>query len=259
MVLYLDPPFCTGNCFSAQGETAYSDNISKDDFTAKMKELLILCRELLSDEGSLYLHTDYRLSARMRLICDEIFGEENLRNEIIWSYKSGGTSKRHFPRKHDTILFYSKTDNYYFNIEATGTRRGAQKRNNMKRNTDDDGRIFYSIKSNGKEYRYYEDDLIYPTDVWTDIEHLHQRDSERTGYPTQKPLSLLYRIISASSYEGGIICDLFSGSGTTAVAAQNMGRRFIAADNSPLALSAFKKRIQEGECETVIECVEDKK
>ena len=251
-LIYIDPPFCTGDNFTFGAETAYTDRLPEGEYMRLMREILTLSREMLSETGSIYVHIDYRMSAKMRLILDEVFGEENFRNEIIWAYKSGGRTKKYFPRKHDTIFFYSKTDNYYFNIENTGIPRGRMKRNNLKRNVDADGRIYFSITSHGREYRYYEDEPVYPTDVWTDIEHLHQRDGERTGYPTQKPLALLERIISASSPEGGLVCDFFSGSGTTAHACAVLGRRFIVCDNSPLALQSLKKRLPEGEREVCI-------
>lgn len=242
-LIYLDPPFCTGSSFMAGSSCAYTDSMPEDKYMSMMRQLLTLSHRLLADDGSLYLHIDYRMSAKLKLLLDEIFGAENFRNEIIWSYRSGGSSKKHFPRKHDTIFFYSKTANYYFDLSATGTLRGSTRRNNMRKCTDTDGRIYYTIISHGKEYRYYEDDLIPPTDVWTDIEHLHQRDKERTGYPTQKPLALLSRIISASSYEGAYVCDFFSGSGTTAHAAGILGRRWIASDTSPLAYLSLRKRL----------------
>ena len=113
----------------------------------------------------------------------------------------------------------------------------------MKQQVDEEGRVYYSIRSGGKVYKYYEDSLVFPSDVWTDIEHLHQRDPERTGYSTQKPEALLKRIILASSQEGDIVADLFSGSGTTAAAAAKLGRRWIAADASPAALMTLRKRL----------------
>lgn len=121
--------------------------------------------------------------------------------------------------------------------------RGSDRRNHMKRRADEDGRIYYAIRSNGKEYRYYEDDLIYPSDVWDDIEHLHQRDPERTGYATQKPEALLKRIISVSTEPGDLVMDLFAGSGTTAAAAVKLDRRFVIADCSMASMLASRRRI----------------
>lgn len=252
-LIYLDPPFRTGESFTMRigtGRNAssirlYEDKLSAEDYVAWMRKILELCHELLSGTGSLYLHLDYRMSAKMRMVLDEIFGASNFMNEIIWTYKSGGRSKKYFPRKHDTILFYRKTSAVFFDIHAVGFPRGPMRRNHMKRFIDEDGRIGFSIRSNGKLYKYYEDDLIYPSDVWNDIEHLQQKDRERNGYATQKPEALLRRIIGASSKEGDLVLDLFSGSGTTAAVAAKMGRRFAAVDSSPVAMYLLRKRLLE--------------
>lgn len=249
-LIYLDPPFGTGDTFSVKLSTgkkkltlpAYSDKLSREDYLAMMRTVLTACHKMLSDEGSLYLHVDYRMSPYLRLMLDEIFGEKNFMNEIIWAYKSGGRSTKHFSRKHDVILFYRKTKAVYFDITAVGIPRGPQKRNNMKRTVDELGRVCFSIRSGGKTYTYYEDTPIFPSDVWDDIEHLHQRDPERTGFGTQKPEALLKRIILASSRPGDLVCDLFSGSGTTAAVAAKQGRRFLAADASPIAMQLLRAR-----------------
>ncbi len=252
-LIYLDPPFGTGGAFEFKDKSAvcaYSDALSQDELTDMMRTVLSACRTLLCASGSLYLHVDHRLSARMRMLLDEVFGEECFMNEIIWSYRSGGRSTRHFSRKHDNILFYRKSKQVYFNIAATGTPRGSSRKNHMKRRADENGRVYYSIKTGGKEYRYYEDDLVYPSDVWTDIEHLHQRDPERTGFNTQKPLALLKRMISASSRPGDIVLDFFGGSGTTALASQMLDRRFISCDCGAASLLVTRRRLIESQRET---------
>ena len=208
-----------------------------------MAKVLICCRELLSEDGSIYLHIDYRLSGVMRRTMDEIFGEANLMNEIIWSYKSGGRAIKHFSRKHDTILFYRKSKSVYFNIKAAGVMRGSDRRNHMKRRADEDGRIYYAIRSNGKEYRYYEDAPVYPGDVWTDISHLQQRDPERTGYATQKPVKLLERLLLPVTQPGDLVCDLCCGSGTALAAAQGLGCRVAGVDMSPEAVLIARSRL----------------
>lgn len=250
-LIYLDPPFGTGDTFSMKiGEgkqtvtvRLYDDKKSSADYLDWMRMILSLCHALLSSSGSLYLHLDYRMSARCRCMLDEIFGENNFMNEIIWTYKSGGRSKNYFPRKHDTILFYRKSKNVYFNIDAVGIARGSHRRNHMKRFIDEDGRIGFSIRSKGKLYKYYEDGLVYPSDVWNDIEHLQQKDRERTGFLTQKPEALLRRIICASSKEGDLVLDLFSGSGTTAAVAAKLNRRFAVCDSSPVSMQILRKRL----------------
>lgn len=249
-LIYLDPPFGTGDTFHLQlgrGEKrlkfpVFTDRMEEGRYLEWMRTVLEGCHRLLSPAGSLYLHIDYRMSAKLRLMLDDIFGKSNFMNEIIWCYKSGGRSTRHYPRKHDTILFYRKSAKVYFHIDAVGSPRGPERRNHMKRFVDENGRICFSIRSGGKLYTYYEDTPVYPTDVWTDIEHLQQRDRERVGYGTQKPEALLRRILLASSRPGDLVMDLFSGSGTTAAAASKLGRRFVAVDASPFALYTLRAR-----------------
>ncbi|HWS29701.1 MAG TPA: site-specific DNA-methyltransferase [Clostridia bacterium] len=246
-LVYLDPPFCTGARFmmgkALEKTAAYDDMLDAEAFMALMRLALTTCKEMLVPSGSIYVHIDYRMGARVKLLLDEIFGENSFMNEIVWSYKSGGRSKRYYSRKHDTILFYRRSSKVFFDITAVGTPRGAQPRNHMKRRIDEDGRIYFSIRSGSKTYRYYEDAPVYPGDVWDDIEHMHQRDPERTGYATQKPEALLKRVILASSRAGDLVADLFSGSGTTAAVCQKLNRRYLALDASPLSLLTFRKRL----------------
>ena len=249
-LIYLDPPFRTGESFKmkigkgkqAQTVVLYEDNLPESDYLAWLERILRGCHKLLDPRGSLYLHLDYRMSHKARLLLDQVFGESNFMNEIIWAYRSGGRATRCYPRKHDTILFYRKSKKVLFNIKAVGTPRGPERRNHMKRFIDEDGRVGFSIRSNGKTYTYYEDSLIYPSDVWSDIEHLQQKDRERTGFLTQKPEALLKRIIAASSDPGDLVLDLFSGSGTTAAAATKLNRRFLAVDQSPVACALLRRR-----------------
>ena len=249
-LIYLDPPFRTGESFKMkigrgkQSETVvlYEDKLDEESYLAWLKAILVGCHKLLDARGSIYLHLDYRMSHKARLLLDEIFGASNFMNEIIWAYRSGGRATRCYPRKHDTILFYRKSKKVLFNIAAVGMPRGPERRNHMKRFIDEDGRIGFSIRSNGKTYTYYEDSLIYPSDVWSDIEHLQQKDRERTGFLTQKPEALLKRIIAASTEPGDLVVDLFSGSGTTAAAATRLNRRFIVVDQSPVACALLRRR-----------------
>ena len=249
-VVYLDPPFGTGDVFHSKVSSGharlslptYWDTMEEPAYLAWMKIVLTGARELLCESGSLYLHIDYRMSAKLRLMLDEIFGEQNFMNEIVWCYKSGGRATKYYPRKHDTILFYRKSAKVFFDITAVGRPRGPEKRNHMRRFIDENGRICFTIRSAGKIYTYYEDTPVFPSDVWDDIEHLQQKDTERVGYATQKPEALLNRVILASSRKGDLVCDLFSGSGTTAAAASKLGRRFLAVDASPIALYTLRAR-----------------
>jgi len=259
-LIYIDPPFDVGADFSMDikigddkftknpnilEEIAYRDTWGKgaDSFIAMIYERLILMRDLLAEDGSIYTHCDYRVNSYIRLVLDEIFGKNNHRNEIIWHYQSGGRQEKLFSRKHDTIYLYTKSSNWTFNPDAIGVIRGEKKRNNMKRGFDADGRGFWSIKSAGKLYKYYDDEKIVPADVWTDISHIQQKDPQRVGYPTQKHEKLLERIIKASSNEGDIIGDFFSGSGTTAAVAEKLGRKWICSDLGKFAIHTTRKRM----------------
>ncbi len=249
-LIYLDPPFGTGDTFHIKLKTGkkrvtlpvFSDKMSESEYLEWMESVLRGAHGALNETGSLYLHIDFRMSAKLRLMMDDVFGRSNFMNEIIWCYKSGGRSTRYYPRKHDTILFYRKSPKVYFDIGAVGRPRGPEKRNHMKRYIDQEGRICFSIRSAGKVYTYYEDTPVYPSDVWDDIEHLQQKDKERVGYATQKPEALLNRVVLASSKPGDLVCDLFSGSGTTAASASKLGRRFLASDASPIALYTLRAR-----------------
>lgn len=201
---------------------------------------------VLDTTGTLYLHCDPTASHYLKLVCDSLFcprGGE-CRNEIVWSYETGGRSGRDFAWKHDTILRYTKSKTWTFDAPAVLLPRTQTRRNHLKRGQDADGRVYASITSAGKIYRYYDDEGVIPSDVWTDVSHLHQRDPERTGYPTQKPLALLERLIRASSREGDLVLDAYCGSGTTLVAAQRLGRRWVGIDRSQAAIDLTRSRLQ---------------
>ena len=259
-LIYIDPPFDVGADFSMDieigdekftkkpnilEELAYRDTWGKgqDSFIAMIHERLVLMRDLLAEDGSIYVHCDWRVNSLIRLVLDEVFGKKNQRNEIIWHYQSGGRQEKLFSRKHDNIYLYSSSDVWIFDGEAVGIPRGAKKRNNMKRGEDSDGRKFWSIKSAGRLYKYYDDEKITPADVWVDISHIQQKDPQRVGYPTQKPEALLERIINASSNEGDIVADFFCGAGTTAAVAEKLGRKWIGADLGKFAIHTTRKRM----------------
>lgn len=258
-MVYLDPPFGTGKRFEMKvrvGEAGYrkgSPTISlpayddrwpdREAYLKMLRDTLIVSRNLLRKDGTIFVHVDARMNAHVRLLLDEIFGESNFLNEIIWSYQTGGRAKTYFPRKHDVILFYAKSKNYYFNLKGAPIARNEARSNHMRRSVDEAGRSYRSIMSGGKEYRYYDDEPAYPGDVWEDISHLQQKDPQRTGYETQKPLKLLERLIRCTTREGDLVCDLFCGSGTTAVAAAALGRRFLCLDESRLAVAVTGRRL----------------
>lgn len=193
---------------------------------------LLQMHRVLKDTGSIYLHCDQTMSHSLKLIMDSIFGKKNFNNEIVWYYSGGASAKRFFPRKHDTILFYSKTGKYNFypdNIRVPYEGNGGYQNSN-------------GIINNGKRYRPNPLGKI-PPDVFK-IPIIHPNDTkERTGYSTQKPLALLKRIIKASCPENGIVLDPFCGCATACIAAEKLQRKWIGIDLSPLAETLVKKRL----------------
>lgn len=271
--VYIDPPFMTGDSFTrrrrfgqagwktgrpAPEYPAYADRHgTRDAYLAFLRGLIENAHRLLDRTGILALHLDWRTSAYGRLLCDEIFGEELFLNEIIWSYESGGRAKKYFSRKHDTILLFARTKDYHFDLTRVPLERTEHRKNHMRRRVDEDGRAYSEIKTGGKIYRYYDDAPVYPGDVWTDISHLQQRDPERTGYATQKPLKLLDRILRPVVKEGDLVIDLCCGSGTAMEAAQALGCRFIGVDASPEAILTTASRLDSPDLTLECPCTMD--
>lgn len=260
--VYLDPPYYTGDRFtfrmrvgrdgwSGKGRTLILptyDDFSGDSKAVYLKFLrgaIILAHRLLTNEGSFFLHMDYRANAHARLICDDVFGEDNFVNEIVWSYQTGGRSKRYFSRKHDTIFLYGKSQDRYFDISQVPCRRKKDHTNHMKRNVDEQGRHYRTIRSGGRVYIYYDDEPSYPDDVWADVSQMQQKDPQRTGYATQKPQALLDRIIRCSTRKNDLVADFMCGSGTALVSAADNNRRFLGMDDCIHALSVTRKRLKD--------------
>lgn len=257
--VYIDPPFMTGDSFTRRrrfGQAGWKTGRPSPEFPAFadkfedkaaylyfLRGLIENAHALLSKTGVLALHLDWHTSAYGRIICDEVFGEEFFLNEVIWSYESGGRAKKYFSRKHDTILLYARTKDYHFDLHRVPLERTEHRKNHMRRRVDEDGRAYSEIKTGGKVYRYYDDAPVYPGDVWTDISHLQQRDPERTGYATQKPLKLLDRILKPVVRTGDLVIDLCCGSGTTMEAAHALGCQYIGVDNSPEAILTTASRL----------------
>ncbi|MCD6594143.1 site-specific DNA-methyltransferase [bacterium] len=191
---------------------------------------LLELKRVLKKTGSIYLHCDPTASHYLKIVMDQIFGVKNFRNEIVWHYQTGGASKRHYSKKHDIILFYSKTNSYLFHperIEIARTKKALKRAQNEKGariNKDDTTKL--------------------PEDVF-EIQALNPMAKERLGYPTQKPLALLERIIQASSNEGDIVLDPFCGCGTTVAAAEKLGRKWLGIDITILAINLIEKRMKD--------------
>ena len=245
-LIYIDPPFASGADYKKHIEirgirTAESDSNSfeekqycdiwnNDEYLQFMYERLNIMYSLLSDTGSIYVHCDYRMTAYLRLILDEIFGPSGFKNEIIWSYKTGGATKKYFNRKHDTIYLYTKTNNFYYNNikEKAIVDKSKGYNPNTEQFIDEEGNTCVWVN---------------PRDVW-DLQHINMHDqTERLGYPTQKPERVLEKIINASCPIGGIVFDCFMGSGTTQAVAMKLGRRFIGADINLGAIQTTTKRL----------------
>ena len=208
-------------------------------YVTYMAQRIIQMHRVLKDTGSLYLHVDPIASHYLKIVLDQIFGKDGFRNEIIWGYRTGGVSKQYWARKHDTILFYAKPK---------------YKHNAIKKRIYYDKK-FFTTKVDDDD-RYYAD--VYLRDVWDDIKPLINTSKERTGYPTQKPLALLKRIIRASSKEGDIVLDPFCGCATACVAAQQLGRRWIGIDIEEQATNLLIQRLSDdpGEFESFVHTYE---
>ena len=200
-------------------------------YLVNMTPRLIEVYRLLKPTGSVYLHCDPTASHYLKVIMDAVFGRENFRNEIVWCYRGGGVPRRNFARKHDVILRYSKSNVYTFNPQYGEYSDASKALVNARGGTSIDGK---------------ERDLergAHMPDWWSDINSLQTWSPERTGYPTQKPVKLLERIIKSSSNEGDVVMDPFCGCGTTMIAAESLGRSWIGIDIEPMALSIFKERL----------------
>jgi DNA modification methylase len=252
-LIYIDPPFGTGRTFRGQdraaaaatrAELAYSDALNDPErFVTWLEPRLAHSRRLLAGHGSLFVHLDYRSVHYVKVALDRLFGRNRLINEIIWCYSVGGKSPRSFGRKHDTILWYARTADHAFYPEAIRIERKPASHMRTVRTADGELVQEKTDRRTGKVYRYPLARGKIPEDWWVDIELLNRGDRERTGWPTQKPLRLLERLIAATTAPGQLVADWFAGSGTTAVAAQRLDRRFLVADREPAAVDCAARRL----------------
>jgi site-specific DNA-methyltransferase (adenine-specific) len=243
-LIYIDPPFNTGKVqartqlrteksdngdrtgFAGQryatvkiGSKAYGDIF--DDFLLFLEPRLVEAKRILTNNGSLYFHIDYREVHYCKILLDQIFGRESFLNEIIWAYDYGARTKKKWPAKHDNILWYAKDpDNYIYNVDAIE-------------------RIPYMAPGLVGPEKAARGKL--PTDTWWHT-IVPTNGKEKTGYPTQKPLGILRRIVAASSNPGDTVLDFFAGSGTIGAACLEMGRKFILIDANPQALETMAVR-----------------
>lgn len=256
-LIYIDPPFDVGYDFSLEIEVgedsfskepsvleqlAYRDTWGKgsESFVSMIYERLLLMKDLLASDGSIYVHCDWRVSGLIRVLMDEVFGSENFLNHIIWTYNTRTMTTPYFARKHNDIFLYSRNaGSHIFNEDEV--RVDLKPESLVQYNKIDEEGRRYKAQSNGG--RTYLNELGQPCpDVWN-IQILGSRDAERTGYATQKPEALLERIIRASSREGDLVADFFAGSGTTMATAEKLGRKWIGADLGRFAIHTSRKRL----------------
>jgi len=281
-LIYIDPPFDVGADFSMDieigdesftkkpsviEEVAYRDTWGKgaDSFIAMIYERLKLMHGLLADDGSIYVHCDHRVNSYIRMVLDEVFGENSFKNEIIWYYETyQGAVKNYFPRKHDTIYFYAKSDNYKFDLQYTGNPEDSINFKRWESYIVDGNKILGGnypktdsrftirldkwIKDNkrqpNKKDVIFEVKTMAANSVWKDIKPVDPKDlSQKLDYPTQKPESLIERIINSSTIKGDLIADFFCGSGTTLAVAEKLSRKWIGSDLGRFAVHTSRKRL----------------
>lgn len=240
-LIYIDPPFFSGRqyniIFGDQNEVRSFTDIwegGMPGYLIWLNARLYEMKRLLKKTGSIYVHCDWHASHYIKVEMDKIFGYENFRNEIVWCYSGGGTPRMDFPRKHDVILRYTKSNTWIFNREYKP----------YKENTQQVGKHSTYVPPEKRNIDLSRGTPI--TDWWTDIETVTGWNSERIGYPTQKPEKLVERIIKTSTNEGDVVADFFCGGGTTPAVAQRLGRRWIACDQSRVAVAVTADRLIRG-------------
>lgn len=293
-LVYIDPPYATKSAFVGRNQKhAYSDSLAGADYIEFLRERIILIRELLTDSGSMYLHLDGNMAFPMKLIMDEIFGENNCRAFITRKKCSTKNYTRNtYGNISDYVMFYSKTDDYVWNrpfdpwdearmlkeypyvsddgrrykkvpIHAPGVRHGAtgemwkgmmppegkhwQYTPDKLTQLDEAGDIYWSANGNPRRKVYCDPNKGIPVqDIWLNYRDSINQQMKTTGYPTEKNMDMLRMIVNASSNKGDIVMDCFAGGGTTLGAAQELGRTWIGADNSPESLAAIIRRFHYG-------------
>ena len=226
-LIYCDILYGTGRNFGDYQDLKPKQDVIKSHYLPRLIEM----KRVLKQNGSIYLQMDYKIIHWIRCLMDEVFGYDNFVNEIIWKYKTGGASKKYFPRKHDNILLYAKGKNYTFNKlldkNYTKYKYGFS---NLETKEDENGFYYLTTMS----------------DVWEVpiIRTVKNKiDLESVGYPTQKPKELIKRFVLASSNEGDVVADYYLGSGTTAEVCKELNRNFIGCDINPNAIEITKARL----------------
>jgi len=259
-LVYLDPPFNVGASFGArareggwraQGRVAYEDRWpSTEAYLAWLEPRLAVARDVLAADGTLWLHLDHRAVHAAKQVCDRVFGARTFLGEIIWVPGNGARGARRGPSMtHQTLLLYAGGRDFVWNGRDPSLREPYAATSLAMHFTaaDEHGRHYRERTLGGRTYRYYADEGRALGSVWTDCAAMIANTplrAEATGYPTQKPLKLLDRIVRASSAEGGLVVDPFCGSGTTLLAAAKLGRRFAGCDLGDLAIATSAERLR---------------
>ena len=241
-LIYIDPPFNSNRNYEVfwgdiQEKRAFEDRFGDAKaYIQYMRPRVLELYRVLKKTGTFYYHCDWHASHYVKIMLDQIFDFNNFQNEIIWWYRGGGVSKSRFGRRHDSIFFYTKGKGWTFNVDEVRTPYSEESLE----------RLRYKARAfrGSKVYEKYEPNPLgkHPDDVW-DIQPLMPSEKERLGYPTQKPLRLLERIIKVSSNKGDVVLDAFCGCGTTLVAAHKLGRKWIGIDISPTACRVMSQRL----------------
>ena len=256
-LIYVDPPYNAGGARGARsekgtraaGELAYKDSWGGlDGFLNMFEPRLMAMRDALSDRGSIWIHLDHRTVHDVKVLADRIFGRDSFVGDIIWVPGNGGRRKNAPPMTHQTILVFKRGREMIYNVQAPELRE-PHAETSLKmhfKSKDEAGRHFREKKVAGKTYRYYADEGKMRGSVWTDIPSMRANtplNKETTGYPTQKPLELLDRIIAAATTDDSIVFDPMCGSGTTLAAAHQRGLRSGGSDKSATAIAVAEKRL----------------
>jgi len=222
---------------------SYLGECSMMAYLSMMAPRLLEMKRVLKDTGSIYLHCDPTASHYLKLLMDSIFGVKNFRNEIVWCYSTSGRGTREFSKKHDSIFFYSKSNEYFWNDKEVRIPYSESYIKSHFKDKDENGKMCRKRFDAGKWRIYYSDEGMIPNDWW-EIPYVNSMAEERIGYPTQKPEKLLERIIKASSNEGGLVLDPFCGCGTTVAVAERSKRKWIGIDITYLAIAVISKRLK---------------
>ena len=233
-LIYIDPPFGTSSDFEGdKGQKAYSDKSKDSDFIEFIRRRLIFAKEILSDDGSIYIHLDWKKAHYIKTILDEIFGENNFRNEIIWTYTGpSAPGQKQFSRKHDVIFWYTKSPTkWIFN------------KDDIRMPYHDTTAGKFESESTGFGGTVADLSLGKIPEDWWYLPIVSRIRTEILGYPTQKPEILLERIIKASTNENDIVLDFFGGSGTTCAVAEKLNRKWITCDIGKFSFYTIQKRL----------------